>query len=289
MIIPTYKNRGGLEKSIRSVIEQTFTDIEIIVVDDNGAGTPEQLETAKIMDVFSKNDNVRYIVHKENRNGAAARNTGIYASTAPLIAFLDDDDCFFPEKCDRQRRFLLEHAEFDAVYCQGMRGGKIMSSDLPTGSLSKDILLGLSNMPTSSLMFKREALLAIGGFDESFRRHQDFELLLRYFANGGIIAPIQMPLYEMGINNGENIMNGERFEQLKDKFLNKFEDAIQSIDSIEPGFTKRCYAYNYGNVFISYIKTGNIRGAWRVSRRYFLYSPKLFLAPFWQSLKLHLC
>ncbi|MDE5628520.1 MAG: glycosyltransferase family 2 protein [Muribaculaceae bacterium] len=288
VIIPTYKNRGALARAIKSVLSQTFSDVEIIVVDDNGAGSPAQIATAEIIEEFSDDKRVKYIIHQENRNGAAARNTGIFASSAEFIAFLDDDDWFYPEKCELQRNFLLSHPEYEAVYCQGFRKGLLISSDIPAGSLSREILMGKSYMFTPSLMFRRNALLKIGGFDENFKRHQDYELLLRYFANGGLIAPVLKPLFEIGVNDGENIISGKRYEELKNYFLSKFDKAIKSIELSEPGFAKKCYAFHYGSVFMSYLKNKDITDALRILVNYVPLSPKMFFTPLANSLISHI-
>ena len=77
VVIPTYKNRGGLVSSIESVLNQTYTNFEVIVVDDNSPTSMERGTTEQIMQQFVNNPKVVYIKHEKNKNGAAARNTGI--------------------------------------------------------------------------------------------------------------------------------------------------------------------------------------------------------------------
>ena len=92
VIIPTYKRSKSLNRAIDSVLSQTYPNIEIIVVDDNGKGSKYQLETEKSLEKYIKTDKIKYIIHDVNRNGSAARNTGFKHSRGEYINFLDDDD-----------------------------------------------------------------------------------------------------------------------------------------------------------------------------------------------------
>ena len=92
VIITTYKRADMLSRAINSVLNQTYKNIEVIVVDDNGNGSEYRLKTEIIMNKYSQIDNLKYIKHKENKNGSAARNTGIREATGDIICFLDDDD-----------------------------------------------------------------------------------------------------------------------------------------------------------------------------------------------------
>ena len=69
------------------------------------------------MDVFSEHPQIKYIKHEKNKNGSAARNTGVRNSFGEYIAFLDDDDIFLPNKISMQVNYLNKHEEFGAVYC----------------------------------------------------------------------------------------------------------------------------------------------------------------------------
>ena len=92
VIIPTYKRPDYLDRAIDSVLNQTYNNIEIIVVDDNNPNTEGRERTEKIMRRYENNPHVIYIKHEYNKNGSAARNTGFKASHGVYLAFLDDDD-----------------------------------------------------------------------------------------------------------------------------------------------------------------------------------------------------
>lgn len=289
VIIPTYKNRGGLIDSIESALSQNYDGlIEVIVVDDNDPRSTFRKHTEELMEQYKDNAKVKYIRHEVNKNGAAARNTGIRAAKGDLIAFLDDDDLFLAGKLSKQVKYLECHKDKSAVYCHARRGNTIASTAILEGDGSRDILLLQSNFFTPSLMFRREALEAINGFDESFRRHQDYELLLRFFAAGYKIGCIPEVLIEIGKNQGENIPTGEKVNQLKSYFFEKFKSFIEKEDQKTPGFANKVYAKHYAGVFLSHIKHKHFMFAIQTFRHYFFKSPSTFTKVLTKSVIVHL-
>src|SRR5712692_9764325 len=115
VITPTYNRADFLRVAIASVLNQTFQDLEIIVVDDASSD-----RTAEVVRRFT-DELIKYIRHDINKGGSAARNTGIKNSTGAYVAFLDDDDEWLPEKLGMQVD-LLENspAEVGGVYTSYM-------------------------------------------------------------------------------------------------------------------------------------------------------------------------
>ena len=289
VIIPTYKNRGGLTKSVDSVLSQSYEGIkEVIIVDDNNPDDTFRKSTEKLMSLYLSNPRVVYIKHEVNKNGAAARNTGIMASSGDYVAFLDDDDIFLPGKIEAQVEYLNTHNEHDLVYClaKGNRYGA--SQRIIEGNGARDILMLNSNFYTPSLMFRRQALLDLNGFDESFIRHQDYELLLRYFAKGGTIGCVAKQMIEIGVNQGENEPKGERLEKLKSYFFSKFNSYIEEENKTIPGFKNKVLAKHYGSVFLSHIKNGYLKMALGTFVHYFFKSPLTFFGVVFNSLCVHI-
>ena len=100
VIVPTYNRKNMLLSAIRSVLNQTYKDFEIIVIDDASSdGTRRAMNGIE-------NERLRYIRHEENRGQSAAYNTGIKASEGTYIAFLNDDDEYVPNKLERQLKVL---------------------------------------------------------------------------------------------------------------------------------------------------------------------------------------
>ena len=289
VIIPTYKNRGGVVRSIQSVLEQDYLGLkEIIVVDDNAPESEYRKDTEKLMCQFSNTPKVIYIKHPENRNGAAARNTGIKASRGEYIAFLDDDDKYLPGKLKKQVAYLNDHPEYDAVYCQALRKGKEHKRSFYQGDATKQMLLLETFMQTSLLMFRREALLSIQGFDEGFRRHQDYDVMLRFFHKGYKIGCLPEPLVEIGINDGENIPSGKKLEEMKSFFFDKFMPYIDEINKEEKGFKNKVLAKHYAGVFLNHVKHKEIKMAIKTFCRYAVCSPAIFFKVIIDSAIIHL-
>lgn len=289
VIIPTYKNRGVLVKSIESVLSQDYPGlIEVIVVDDNNPDSPERKNTEVAMDIFSDNPKVKYIRHQKNSNGSAARNTGLKNSSGSLIAFLDDDDIFLKNKLTKQVEYLNRHPNISAVYCHAKRKNKILSPSIIEGNGTRQILLLESNFQTSTLLFRRNTLMRIHGFDDSFIRHQDYELMLRFFAAGFKIGCLPEILVEIGKNEGENILSGDKLNSLKNYFFEKFDSFIAKENEKYPGFKNRVYATHYAGVFLNHIKHKNFALAFDALKNNFFKNPNAFMAVLIRSLKIHL-
>ena len=110
VVIPTYNRAGYVSEAVKSVLNQTFHDFEVIVVDDGSTDN-----TPDVIDSF-KDTRIRYL-YQENRGVSAAMNTGILASTAEYIAILDSDDVLVEEALQKSVAFLDEHPEVG--YCFG--------------------------------------------------------------------------------------------------------------------------------------------------------------------------
>lgn len=279
VIIPTYKSRGGLIRSIDSVLSQTYSNIEVIVVDDNNPDTVERRDTETLMSKYAGNNKVFYIQHQANKNGAAARNTGIRNSKGELIAFLDDDDSWLPTKVEKQVAYLSQRQDVDAVYTYTF-SGKSRPAVIPyEGNAIVPLLMNRSRMYTSTLLMTRQSLELIGGFDESFRRHQDYELLIKFFRNGFKIGCLQEVLVSYTPLGGNNL-KGSDYEKLKDKYLATFMPVLDELESTKKGIKKRIIAANYCVVFYIDLANKNYKNALKVFVKHFKDSPSAFVGQF---------
>ncbi|MBW2616610.1 MAG: glycosyltransferase family 2 protein [Deltaproteobacteria bacterium] len=177
IIIPTFNRAEKVARAISSVIEQTFADFEIIVVDDGSEDNTEQTVAQ-----FGKR--LVYVAHPSNLGVSAARNTGIKKSRTPLIAFLDSDDRWLPEKLAVQVEFFNTHPE--AVACQTeetwIRNGRRVNPKKKHLKPSGDIFeasLKLCLVSPSAVMLKRSLLEEVGLFDEDLPACEDYDLWLR--------------------------------------------------------------------------------------------------------------
>ena len=206
VIIPTYGRSGFLINAVHSILNQTYENFEIIIVDDNGIGTDDQVNTfKKIESVLEIDRRIKYIPHDINLNGSAARNTGIKNSNGKYICFLDDDDEFEKEKLDLQYK-RIQKSGYKACYCGHTRikNKEIISEYTPSreGNILFELLLHKIDACTgSTLMIDRSLLEQVKGFDVSFRRHQDYEFIARiaYHTN---IAVVEKPLVKIQMHEG---------------------------------------------------------------------------------------
>lgn len=190
IIIPAYRASADIVVALDSVFSQTFSNFEVIVVNDGSPDTPE-LERA--LEPFASR--IRYIAFTDNRGAGAARNAGILASRGTYIAFLDADDRWTPEFLQRQVSHLEARPGCDMVYCDALLSGasplagrRFMDTAPSNGPVT---LIGLieqrCNIILSTVIVRRAALVAAGLFDETLRRGQDFELWLRLALNGACV------------------------------------------------------------------------------------------------------
>lgn len=181
VVIPTYKRPQYLCRAIDSCFSQEESSVEVIVVDDNGKGSEAQLAVERMLTEYSHKENFLYIPHEKNKNGAAARNTGIRASKGRYIAFLDDDDWFEPEKISKQlSKMVADNTKACLCGFRRLYGEETVDGIPDNNDLSYRILFGnVDSCAGSGLIVEKQLALDIDGFQESFVRRQDVEFLYR--------------------------------------------------------------------------------------------------------------
>lgn len=181
VIIPTYNRANLVSDAIKSVLRQTYKKFELIIVDDHSSDNTAQV-------VGNINDSrIRYFCHSENLGGSAARNTGIDKSQSELIAFLDSDDIWFPQKLERQLNTIDDSNinQLSLVYCGKVsinidNSGKVRrSTPKEKGLIHKDLLYRNVIGSLSGVLVKKAPLLEVGGFQESLKSEQDWDFYLR--------------------------------------------------------------------------------------------------------------
>lgn len=189
VVIPTYGRSTLLERAIKSILNQTYDHIEIIVVDDNESDSEYRRHTEKVLQQYLINNQIVYIKHEKNVGGSAARNTGIRSSKGMYIGFLDDDDEWLPEFVVIHMKKLLNDSA-DVVYCNYFsatdpegKERKKMVSDNRKGHVFKDLLNGWCPTSTSLFLLKKECFSISGYFDESLDSFQDYDMWLRMAKN----------------------------------------------------------------------------------------------------------
>ncbi len=178
--MPAYNVSGYISATLDSALSQTFKDFEIIVVDD---GSPD---FSNLQNVLAKYFDDIVFIRQENSGAAAARNTAISNARGSILAFLDGDDVWLPEKLSKQVEFLQNYG-LEMVYCDALLFGDpqfdsktFMQTSPSNGEVSPESLLnGTCNIITSGTIVKKERILEVGCFDENADRIEDFDLWFR--------------------------------------------------------------------------------------------------------------
>ena len=179
VVIPTYDRPTFLEGAIDTVLQQTYDDLEVIVVDD-GSETDYARATVEEYDDAP----VRLVEHDENRGLSAARNTGVRNARGAYIAFLDDDDRWHAEKLARQVPVLENDPSVGLVTCclaSVSPDGEILRCEKskPSGDLSETIFRKNVIGTPSRVLVRSECFDEIGVFDEELPTKQDWDLYIR--------------------------------------------------------------------------------------------------------------
>lgn len=176
VIIPAYNREKFIARAIQSVLAQIYGDYEIIVVDDGSTDN-----TANIVKQFG--GKVKYIL-QPNGGSASARNRGIKESQGEYIAFLDSDDFWVPEKLNEQVKVLDNNPNVGIVYAKmpivNEKGEQVgMKPSQPSGKNFKELLEIWGDIPTSTVLTRRECFDKAGFFDTSLKTMQDIDMWLR--------------------------------------------------------------------------------------------------------------
>jgi glycosyltransferase involved in cell wall biosynthesis len=176
VIIPTYNRGWILREAVNSVLAQDYTDYELIVVDDGSTDN-----TLEILDSYGQD---LIVLQQPNKGVSAARNRGIAESRAQLVAFLDSDDLWLPQKLTRQVEFFTINP--DALICQteetwlrnGVRVNPKNRHHKFSGMIFKPSL-ALCLVSPSAVMIRKILFDTVGLFDESLPACEDYDLWLR--------------------------------------------------------------------------------------------------------------
>ena len=275
VVITTYRRADMLKRAVNSVLNQTYHNIEVIVVDDNDEKSDDRKNTQEIMKSYIDNLKVKYIKHKVNMNGAAARNTGIKHSTGEIVCFLDDDDWYMKSKVEKQLDFLTKNKQYKAVYCGWNRNGK---TTIPkrTGNLAFELLSGDSLIYTNTIMIWKDIAEKIDGWDARFKRNQEAVFLLRYFKSGYSIGVIQESLVQFDTSDRRNQLYSKKYEEQFEFYLMEHEDMIKKISEFDKNARKKIYSKRYRDILLRHLKSKNISGAFKVYIKMLKYIPIMF-------------
>ncbi|MBI4355946.1 MAG: glycosyltransferase [Candidatus Omnitrophica bacterium] len=212
VVLPTYNRTQWLGEAIESVLAQTLADWELVIVDDGSAPA-----TADTVRPHLSDARIHY-VWKPHAGVAAARNAGLRLTRGSYAAFLDDDDCFLPDKLARQVAWMEEHRDVGLVYNQIYVVDEPMNQSrlLPRRSARTFLELFCENaIQVASVLVRRTCLEAVGGFDESLIGSEDYDLWLRIAQRFPIeYLPRPLAIYRKHGQNKSNNLVQQRLNAL---------------------------------------------------------------------------
>lgn len=206
VIIPTYNSAAFLPQAVASVLEQSYTRTEVIIIDD--ASTDN---TGELLKGFAQNSKINIIRSAKCAGPAAARNYGLRKASGDLIAFLDADDLWMPDKLSKQVRELEDKPDLGWNYCNGLvvdagLNPMYLISDrnhLPEGMIYEELMLRHPLIIPSGVLIKKEVFDHCGTFDPAIHGVEDWDLFLR-IARAYRCSCLRQPLFQYRIH-GANI------------------------------------------------------------------------------------
>lgn len=225
VVIPTHNRRHLIGRAIASALSQDYDNLEIIVIDDGSTDG-----TAELMAGY---ESIRYIRFDSNRGGAAARNHGIGVAQGDMVAFLDSDDEWLPAKIGKQVDRMLASPRTAAVYCRHFSHFEATGRryeefpPLYRGAIRSQLLAGRCPRTVSLFLVRRDALLAVQGFDENLAGFQDTDLWIRISERWEFDA-VDEALAIVHEHPGERVTTDPAVRaRALDSFLGKWGDAME--------------------------------------------------------------
>ena len=258
VVIPAYNAAETLAPALDSVLNQTFDDLEVIVVDDGSTD-----DTASVAARFGSPISC---IRTENGGVSRARNRGLEEARAELVAFLDADDLWKPEKIERQLRLLRDRPEAGISTTGSEKVDEHLApiGDAPAGApgdacealLLNSMVLG----QISSALVRKQLAVEVGGFDERLSQCADWDFFIRLAIRTAFaVVPQPLLLYRVAASNmSSNIPLLER-----DTFA--VLDRFFSSEAAGPyrGHRRRCYSNHWMILSGSYLQAGDKRSAVR--------------------------
>ncbi len=265
IVIPAYNKYDQTRQTINSILNQTYKNIEIIVVDDGSTDVTYKLES-------EYNNSIRYIYTK-NKGASAARNIGISQATGEFLAFIDCDDIYESNKIEKSIEVLKNDLSYDFVYTDvyfiDQIGNKINQKSYTknhpgSGYIAERILLSDFTITNSTLVLRKSCLKTISDFDEKIFIAADRDFILRLAMNfKAFYLNKKLTGYRVGSGN-----TNQNLDIMLNEFLYLIDKNINQISYLGQNFKNRCYSNVYYNFGKKYVNSNNMF----LAKKYFIKS-----------------
>jgi glycosyltransferase involved in cell wall biosynthesis len=235
IVVPTFNRPEMLQEALKSILNQTYQNFEIVVVNDGGEDVSGLVETFQ-------DPRIKYKSHPKNRGLAAARNTGIRNASSQYIALLDDDDIFYPEHLQTAVDMLSK--EIPVIYTDAVRATyercgenyKIIKKNVPYSiDFDRNKLLVGNISPVNCFVFDKSLALKAGLFDETLSTLEDWDFWIR-LSSLTRFKHIPKPTVQVNWRSDGTTMTsllGAEFGKNRQKIYDKYQAEINQIPNIE--------------------------------------------------------
>jgi glycosyltransferase involved in cell wall biosynthesis len=230
--MPAYNTADLIAGSLDSVFQQTFSDFEVVLVNDGSPDTP-QLE--KVLERFLHDHPEKMVyIRQENKRAAGARNTAIARARGEFLAFLDSDDSWTADHLASQMKLFEQDPALDFVYSNGLRVGnpsrprEFMQFCPSHGTPDFEALLvERCQIPISTVVVRKSAIVRAGMFDESMPRCDDYDMWLRTAFHGAKFSYTKK--VQARLNGGRPGSLGASRARMAEAYLNILEKTMKSL------------------------------------------------------------
>lgn len=259
VIMPTYKRSEKLLRAIDSVLNQTYSNLELLLVNDNEPldAYTQQLKTRVAK--YSDDKRFKLILQEKHINGAVARNIGIKQANGQYIAFLDDDDWWEKNKLEEQVKTLKSLDDtWGGVSCKFTlydKNGNIIGKTrkYKDGYIYKDILNLMSDVATGTLLLRHDYFDTTRYFDEKLLRHQDLQLLVD-FTSKYKLKEVDQYLHCVDVSDSQNRPDAQKLMQYKKAFFKSVKPVMDSLSEKDRNCVYAMHRFELGYVCL---KSGN--------------------------------
>ena len=257
VVMPVYNGERFLRESLDSVFAQTFQDFEVLCVDDGSTDN-----SAAVFEQYG----VRIrVLRQKNAGQSAARNAGVILAKGQYIAFLDQDDLWYPSKLMRQvaaieadPRVVLVHCDFDRIDEKGRmvqeRAGTIERASALASPMGQ--LIGEALIFPSAMLIRREGFARSGGFHAELQGFEDFDLIARLKQQGEFVMVEERGMAYRLHGQGFTRAGGLHIIRSRERFLRRMEGLYRG-DRTKQAIVRRMLADCYSDWGIHEVRQGN--------------------------------
>lgn len=280
VVMPTFNRSELIESSVKSVLAQTYKNIELIIIDDNFPGSDARDKTKNI--ISNINDKrIIYVENDINCGPSLSRNKGISLATGDYLTFLDDDDEYVNTKIEKQVNYMIDN-NLDLCFCDGAiyNTNNVLLKEKKRGNLlglNKNELLRIHLTEhltgTNTMMFKTNFLRKIGGFD-NVKAAEEYYLTTKTIEANGKIGNVELPLTKTYLHTGKHITTSNtKIITENDLFVHKqsYFNVLSKKD------IKQIKCRHYATLGYAYFKCRKLFKCFNACVHGFLISPKIFL------------